>query len=100
MQGLRSSGAQLHERLADTLCGMGWLPFHADPDVWMMKAGSNWEYICVYVDDLQVHCKDPMAIVGYLKQRYELKGVGYPEFFLGADIKRVDHPEENVCVMG
>ena len=78
---------------------MGWLPSCADPDVWMMDAGSNWEYICVYVDDLLIHSKDPIVIVDELKQRYKLKGVGHPEFFLGADIKRVDHPEENVLVM-
>ena len=91
---LRSSGARWHER-ADTLCGMGWLPSCADPDVWMMDAGSNWEYICVLIQS-----KDPMVIVDALKQCYKLKGVGHPEFFLGADIKRVDHPEENVLAMG
>jgi hypothetical protein len=88
LYGLRSSGARWHERLANTLRGMGWLPSRADPDVWMMDAGSNWEYICVYVDDLLIHSKDPMVIVDELKQRYKLKGVGHPEFFLGADIKR------------
>ena len=79
---------------------MGWLPSHADPDVWMMDAGSHWEYICVYVDDLLIHSKNPMAIIEELKQRYKLKGVGYPEFFLGADIKRVDVPEKKYACYG
>ena len=35
LYGLRTSGARFHEKFADTLLAMGFLPCKADPDVWM-----------------------------------------------------------------
>ena len=90
LYGLRSSGLRWHERFADTLRDMGFLPSKADPDVWMRRNGNIYEYIAVYVDDLAIAAKDPKAIVDLLtsKYKYKLKGVGPIEFHLGCDYFR------------
>ena len=56
---LRSSGARFHEALASTLRKEGFVSSKADPDLWMHPAGSCYEYVCVYVDDLLVVMKKP-----------------------------------------
>jgi hypothetical protein len=71
----------------------------ADSDVWMKDAGTYYEYICVYVDDSLVIQKDPMVTNNLLAKWYKLKGVGAPEYYLGADIKRFKKPED-VLTMG
>jgi hypothetical protein len=52
LYGLRTSGAHFHEKFADTLLAMQFLPCKADPDVWMKDCGTHYGYVCVYVDDL------------------------------------------------
>jgi hypothetical protein len=49
---LRTSGARFHQKFADTLGSLGFTPSYADPDVWMRDAGTFYEYVCVYGDDL------------------------------------------------
>ena len=58
LYGLRSSGARFYEALANTLRKEGFIPSKVDPDLWMCPAGSCYEYIFVYVDDLLVVMKD------------------------------------------
>jgi hypothetical protein len=90
LYGLRTSGARWHERFADTLRDMGFVPCKADPDVWLRDMGDHYEYICVYVDDLAVASRDPKAIMDELmsKHGYKLKGVGPIEYHLGGDFVR------------
>ena len=94
LYGLRSSGLRFHEKLADTLRTMGFFPSYADPDVWM-RAPPNpfapYKYIVVYVDDLFVAMKDPLAFLQELQTdpwNYKLKGVGPPRYHLGVDFFR------------
>ena len=63
MYGLRTSGLRWHERFADTLHDMLFVPCKADPDVWMRKAKGHYEYIAVYVDDLAIVAKEPKEIM-------------------------------------
>ena len=56
---LCSSGAQFHEKLADTVRHFGVKPSYADPNVCYCDAGDCYKYICTYVDDLLVAMKDP-----------------------------------------
>jgi hypothetical protein len=89
LYGLRTSGARFHEKFADTLLAMHFLPCKADPDVWMKDCGTHYEYVCVYVDDLAVMMKDPSAFFAELKDRkYKLKGVGEISYHLGGDFYR------------
>ena len=59
LYGLRSSGVRFHEALANTLKKEGFILSKADPDLWVHPAGSCYEYVCVYVDDLLVVMKEP-----------------------------------------
>ena len=87
LYGLRSSGARFHEALASTLRKEGFIPSKADPDLWMCPAGSCYEYVCVYVDDLLVVMKEPSTFFQNLSKKhgYKLKGVGDPEYHLGGN---------------
>ena len=99
LYGLRSSGARWAEKFADSLCDAGFVSSYADPAIWMKDMGDHYEYACVWVDDIIVMSKDPMHLISQLKQTYTLKGVGRPEYYLGADMAHVKSPED-VFVMG
>lgn len=99
LYGLRSSGARWAERLADSLRKLGFVSSYADPAIWMRDMGDHYEYICAYVDDLLIASKNPKAIVDELSKEYTLKGVGPPEYYLGANIERIEDPEK-VLTMG
>jgi hypothetical protein len=93
LYGLRSSGARWHDRFADCLRDMGFLPSKAEPDIWMRQNGNVYEYIGVYVDDLAIIAKDPRAIVNVLENKYKfkLKGTGPISFHLGMGFFRDDN---------
>ena len=79
-----------HERLADCLRGMGFVPCRAEPDIWMRDKLDHWEYIGTYVNDLAIASKDPKSIVDTLtdKYRFKLKGTGPISYHLGCDFVR------------
>jgi len=99
LYGLRSSGARWAERLADSLQKLGFVLSYDNPAIWMRDMGDHYEYICTYVDDLLITFQNPKAIVDELSKEYTLKGVGPPEYYLGANIERIDSPEK-VLTMG
>ena len=66
---------------------LGWFQSKGDPAVWMYDSKDHYEYICVWVDDLLVFSKNPMWVINKLKKKFTLKGVGKPEYFLGADMQ-------------
>ena len=90
LYGLKSSGLRWHERLADTLRDLGFVPTRADPDVWMKKENDVYEYIAVYVDDLAIVAHDPSYITDRLihDYKFKLKGVGPISRHLGCDYSR------------
>ena len=85
--GLKSSGLRWHERLADSLRELNFLPTKAEDDIWMRRNGENYEYIASYVDDLCIVAKDPTSIIDQLQdiQNYKLKGTGPINHHLGCD---------------
>lgn len=90
LYGLKSSGLRWHERFADVLRDIGFIPSRAEPDIWMRDKGDHYEYIAVYVDDLLIASKDPQGIIDVLQDKYEfkLKGTGPLSFHLGCDFFR------------
>ena len=92
LYGLRSSGRTWHERLADVLRDMGFVPSKAESDIWMREKDGLWEYIGVYVDDLAIVSKDPQAIIDDLSitHKFALKGTGPVTYHLGCDFFRTD----------
>ena len=49
LYGLRTSGARLHDKLADTLRDMDFMPCRADPDLWLRGQPDHYEYVCLCV---------------------------------------------------
>ena len=95
LYGLRTSGAQFHKKLAETMRDLGYFPSKADPNIWMRKTPGKWEYVCIYVDDLLIASDEPSYLTDALQKiGYKLKGVGEPAYHLGGDIKKVKDPEE------
>ena len=99
LYGLRTSGARWAEKLADSLRAMNFFPSYADPAIWMQNCNDHYEYICVWVNDMLIISKDTKSIIKVLEKEYILKGVGFPEYYLGADMKKTEKPE-NVFIMG
>jgi len=96
--GLCTSAARWAEALSLVLQQINCTPSRADMDNWMRKNGDLWEYIAVYVDDLIVIAKDAMAILTEVKTKgkFDLKGVGKPEYYLGGDIYRSEDPNSPI----
>ena len=53
LYGLYLSGARWHDRLADILRNEGFIPCHAEPDIWMHPNGDLYENIAIYADHLE-----------------------------------------------
>jgi Reverse transcriptase (RNA-dependent DNA polymerase) len=66
LYGLQSSGARWHDRFADCSQELGSFPCKAEPDIWMRKKRSPYEYIAVYVDDLAIAMKNPKELTDIL----------------------------------
>ena len=85
LYGLISSAARWHEALSYTPRKMGFVPSKADSDMWMKDVGIHYEYILVYSDDLLIISKDPKKIVDQLSEKYQLKGISFPDYHLGGN---------------
>ena len=94
LYGLKSSGAMFHKKLSDDLLSMGFTPSYAHYDLWMRQCANDdksefwYEYVAVIVDDLLIFSRDPETFIHVLRTKfdYELKGVGVPEYYSGADL--------------
>jgi hypothetical protein len=93
LYGLKSSGAQWREHVAQTLWNGEFMSCKADPDLWLKPAtkpdGSKiYEYVLCCMDDCQG--LDPPGFMDYLRTVYTLKDgtVQEPETYLGADVRR------------
>jgi hypothetical protein len=73
LYGLWNSGLQWHERFADCIRDMGFYPSKAELDIWMHANGNVYEYIGVYVNDLEIVARNPKEITDTLLGKYEFK---------------------------
>jgi hypothetical protein len=90
LYGLVGSCAQFHRHLCAELDKLGFRPSKADQDLWMRDAGTHYEYVAKYIDDILIIAKTPMEILDKLKKPvgpYDFKGVGSPKYYLGGDIE-------------
>ena len=86
MYGARASCARFHEHLAAKLLALGFNPSKADPDLWYRDKGDHYEYVATYIDDLLIASRNPESIIKAMEERYILKGVGVPSYYLGGDV--------------
>ncbi len=98
LYGLKTSGARWHDRFADCLRELGFMPCRAEPDTWMRRNGDIYEYLAVYVDDLCIAMKNPKEFTDHLMEKYKfkLKGTGSISFHLGMDFIR--DPDGTLCI--
>ena len=66
LYGLKLSGLQWCERLADVPRSMGFFMSKAEPDIWMRDKGNHYECIAVYVNNLLTVSRDPNALIEQL----------------------------------
>jgi hypothetical protein len=75
LYGLKTCAARFHEHLSESLLRLGFKKTKHDPDLWMMDKSSHYEYLAMYVDDIFIWGKDPMAVVKSLEKTYILKSI-------------------------
>jgi hypothetical protein len=99
LYGLQTSGNAWHQKFADDLFAMGFIPSKADPDLWIRQQDDHYEYIGVFVDDVLVFSATPTKIFEELqtKYHYEFKDICEPEYYNGADIY-FDNVLANYCM--
>jgi Reverse transcriptase (RNA-dependent DNA polymerase) len=92
LYGLRSSGLCWHQRFADVLQSLGFKQCKSEGDIWLRLNGDIYEYIAVYVDDLLIAAKDPLAITKCLEEShmFKFKGTGPLKYHLGCDYFKDD----------
>ena len=87
--GLRTSGARWYEMLAEILLSLGFVPCRGGISLWMrLNEQGLYDFICVYVDDLLVTALDPVAIIASIRTLFNLKGEGFPDYYLGGNIEK------------
>ncbi len=88
--GLKSSGTAWQADLAATLRDMNFTSMQANPDVCIWSAGTHYDVVLVYVDDILVFAKEPKITMDELGKFYELKpeSVHEPNINLGANMER------------
>ena len=87
LYGLRTSAARFHDHLASTFRSMDFKPSLYDSDLWIRERGDHYEMLATYVDDILCFSRDPMPIMNELRDKYVLKGVGMPEYYLGGNVE-------------
>lgn len=89
LYGLRSSSRAFRAFFADYLRSLGFFPTRYDRDVWMQLRAdqSGYDYICTHVDDFKIVAKDPQAWMDKLAEKFLLKSVGPPKYYLGNDYR-------------
>ena len=91
LYGLRSSGKEFGDLLAECLKQLGFTPSKAEPQIFMREKDGQWEWIGTYVDDLCLVMKDPQAFLTELQSEpfnFKLKGSGPMNFHLGCGFGR------------
>ncbi|MGH7954773.1 MAG: reverse transcriptase domain-containing protein, partial [Gloeomargaritales cyanobacterium] len=88
LYGLKTSGNEWHAHFADALRSLGFKPSLIDPNLWMMKVQSWYEYICTHIDDFLIASRTAKKIMKQLLTIYKIRNIGPPSYLLGADITR------------
>ena len=77
---------------------MNFTSMQANPDVCIWSAGTHYDVVLVYVDDILVFAKEPRITLDELGKLYELKpeSVHKPDIYLGAKTEKVQFPNGKV----
>jgi Reverse transcriptase (RNA-dependent DNA polymerase) len=88
----------VRHQFADCIKELGFFPCKAEPDIWMQKKGSLYDYIAVYVDDLPIAMKSPKELTDILEKhhKFKLKGTGPISFQIGMKFTR--DKDNTLCI--
>src|SRR5210317_1164978 len=84
--GLKTSAARFHEKQTEEIRFTGFRPRKSDFDLWMKPQDDHYEYIATYVDDIMVFSRSPLPIIDRIRNAFDLRGVGTPEYYLGGNV--------------
>ena len=73
LYGLRSSGLIWYERLADYLRGYWVSLCKTEHNVWTRERNSLYEYITVYINNLDILTKHPNGVICTIPNKYKFK---------------------------
>jgi hypothetical protein len=76
---LKTFAERFHEHFAESLSSLGFENTINDPEIWIVDKSLHNESFDIYVDDILIWSKDPMAVINYLEKIYILKNVDIPE---------------------
>ena len=90
LYGLRTSSERWWSHFADTLRGLGFNNTRYDKDVWLRpsECGTHYEYVCTHSDDFMIAARDAQAIMNSIKETYNIKSEGPPDYYLGNDFRQ------------
>ena len=98
LYGLKSSGDNFREHLADCMRNLGYEPCLADPDLWLNLMArpddheNYYSYILCYVDYILVLNHESISVLenldGYFKLKYN--SVCDPDIYLGSKLRNMD----------
>jgi len=87
--GLRQAPRAWHEALKEFITSYGFIMSISDPSLFIYATGGTLAYFLVYVDDLLLTGNDSkflQTFIGSLSNRFSLKNMGSPHYFLGVEI--------------
>ena len=94
--GLKGLGAAFRAHLVEKLHDIGFIPTHADPDVWRRPAVKQdgfeyYEYILCYVDDLLAISHDAQSVLKSVPDTFKFKDdkIDKPDVYLGAQLDKM-----------
>jgi hypothetical protein len=70
LYGLKTYAARFHEHLIESLLRLWFKKTKHDPDLWMVYKSSHHEYLAMYVNDILIWSKDPIAVIKSLEKTY------------------------------
>ena len=102
LYGLPSNGQNLPSHLAGIFLTLGFKPARYDQDVFMHqnKAGSVYDYIGCYADELLIVAVSAQKILDSLMSIYEVRYLGPPVYHLGCNYSKVIIKGEEFCCIG
>jgi hypothetical protein len=87
--GLRQSPRAWHDSLKTFILSYGFQTSKSDPSLFLYQSGDTMAYFLVYVDDLLLTGNNSTFMQHFieaLSQRFSLKNMGQPHYFLGIEI--------------
>jgi transposase InsO family protein len=91
LYGLRQAPRAWHLKLKTELEKLGFKASNADPGLYIKKTQTGFVYLVVYVDDILIISKDPVAATeakNALMSTFDIRDLGDAKYFLGMELIR------------